>query len=523
MAMKAWDKLNLEQKLRRVETAWRMQAEGRPPIEYASYLSPAMLKSQFNNSIEEPPPGALPQSLFDASESVRRGYTPPTGPDPPGPWSELPPQMQEGYGGGAPIPGGYDDQGARVGLDMPGQTYGQPINAAQMVGPAQPTPMPAGNWGVNGGAPAPRPMVNSPRSGIQMPGVNGVGNVMDTPRTSPMGPAQFPTPDPINMMPQGQRISDSAVGLGNRLPQDLTNQIINQFAGSTAPVPGQTAPDINVPQGVPNIPSMMAVPQPQPSLSGGMGDLGLGRIPQGIAPPMDISTSPSGHNPLLTPGIEYGRMTTDSGRLVRDLSPRNEPQGIAPPMSIAATPNDGQGLWDRISGSVGGLSGRIGGAINNRVGTFLDSRNNGMPQMSPGNNGRHKGSETEIKSLTERLELNKSHSRLGGISASRKLQLSRDRQNLQNRLAMIQSTFPGAQIPQLEESYTLEELFGGLHGGRFPDLQSPIDQIAEAREAYNMPKLDHQTKMREWRRRIDPLIEREHTPIPELTRHRRWY
>ena len=172
MAMKRWDKLNLEQKLRRIETAWRMQAEGRPPTEYAPYMSPAMLKSQFNNSIEEPPPGALPQSLFDASEAVRRGYTPPTGPDPPGPWSELPPQMQEGYGGGAPIPGGYDDQGARVGLDMPGQTYGQPLNAAQMVGPAQPPPMPSGNWGIGGGAPTPRPMVNSPRSGIQMPGVN---------------------------------------------------------------------------------------------------------------------------------------------------------------------------------------------------------------------------------------------------------------------------------------------------------------------------------------------------------------
>ena len=59
MAMKAWDKLNLEQKLRRIETAWRMQAEGRPPTEYAPYMSPAMLKSQFNNSVEEPPPGAL--------------------------------------------------------------------------------------------------------------------------------------------------------------------------------------------------------------------------------------------------------------------------------------------------------------------------------------------------------------------------------------------------------------------------------------------------------------------------------
>ena len=211
MAMKAWDKLNLEQKLRRIETAWRMQAEGRPPIEYASYLSPAMLKSQFNNSIEEPPPGALPQSLFDASEAVRRGYTPPTGPDPPGPWSELPPQMQEGYMGGAPIPGGYDNQGARVGLDMPGQTYGQPLNAAPMVAPDQPTPMPTGNWGIGGGAPTPRPMVNSPRSGINMPPVgtfqNGaqgmppgypdptsrysIANVMATPRTSPMDPHSF--------------------------------------------------------------------------------------------------------------------------------------------------------------------------------------------------------------------------------------------------------------------------------------------------------------------------------------------
>ena len=393
MAMKAWDKLNLEQKLRRIETAWRMQAEGRPPTEYAPYMSPAMLKSQFNNSIEEPPPGALPQSLFDASEAVRRGYTPPTGPDPPGSWSELPPnmqegswselppnmqegswsellpQMQEGYMGGAPIPGGYDDQGARVGLDMPGQAYGQPLNAAPMVGPSQSPPMPTGNWGVNGGSPTPRPMVNSPRSGIQMPGVNtapqimpqppsvgapqnvaqgmppgypdptarySVRNVMASPGTSPMGPAQFPMPDQINMMPQGQRIADSAVGLGRSLPQDLTNQIINQFAGSTAPVPNQTAPDIGVPQGVPNIPSMMAVPQPQPSVSGGMGDLGLGRMPQGIAPPMEISASPSGHRRSLTPGIEYGRMTTDSGRLVRDLGLDRTPQDIASPMNIGA-------------------------------------------------------------------------------------------------------------------------------------------------------------------------------------------
>ena len=239
--------------------------------------------------------------------------------------------MQEGYGGGAPIPGGYDDP-------MPGQTSTPP----PMVGPAQPPPMPTGNWGIGGGAPTPRPMVNSPRSGIQMPGVNidpqimpqppsvgasqnvaqgmppgypdptarySVRNVMASPRTSPMGPAQFPTPGPINMMPQGQRIADLAVGLGSRLPQDLTNQIINQFAGSTAPVPGQTAPDI----GVPNIPSMMGVPQTHQSVSGGIGGPGLGRTPQ----------------------------------------------DIAPPMNIAATPNDRQGLWDRITESVGGMSDRM--------------------------------------------------------------------------------------------------------------------------------------------------------------------
>ena len=35
--------------------------------------------------------------------------------------------------------------------------------------------------------------------------------------------------------------------------------------------------------------------------------------------------------------------------------------------------------------------------------------------MSPGNNV-HKGSETEIKSLMERLELNKSHSDLVGLA-----------------------------------------------------------------------------------------------------------
>ena len=292
MAMKAWDKLNLEQKLRRIETAWRMQSEGRPPTEYAPYMSPNMLKAQFNNSIEEPPPGALPQSLFDASEAVRRGYTPPTGPDPPGPWSELPPQMQEGYGG-APTP-----------RPMPGGPVGQ-------FGP------------------------NPTDPGFQ-DYMRGLGfsskEIMRISGTSPMGTTQFPTPDPINMMPQGQRIADLAVGLGNRLPQDLTNQIINQFAGSTAPVPGQTAPDI----GVPNIPSMMAVPQPQPSVSGPTGDLGLGRMPQGIAPPMEISASPSGHRRSLTPGIEYGRMTTDSGRLVRDLGLGRTPQDIAPPMNMSA-------------------------------------------------------------------------------------------------------------------------------------------------------------------------------------------
>ena len=58
---------------------------------------------------------------------------------------------------------------------------------------------------------------------------------------------------------------------------------------------------------------------------------------------------------------------------------------------------------------------------------------------------------------------------------------------------MIQSTFPGIGVPKLEESYTLDQKFGGLHPiSRLG--QSPIDQIAEAREAYNMPKLDHQTK-----------------------------
>ena len=485
MAMKRWDKLNLEQKLRRIETAWRMQAEGRPPTEYAPYMSPAMLKSQFNNSIEEPPRGALPQSLFDASEAVRRGYTPPTGPDPPGPWSELPPQMQEGNGGGSPT-----------------------LNTDPMVAPAQPPPMPAGNLGIGGGTPTPRPMVNSPVSGMELPptapyqgGPVPTGDFSQdygSPHAAGRydnGGGRIPVYSAAGMItgwrdpPSGYRVGLDRPGQEFGTPinainapveptlpgvQRATNPMVNPDVslGQAAPImnPPSLTPDIGVPQGAPNIPSMMGVPQTQQSGSGSIGGLGLGRIPQ----------------------------------------------DIAPPMNIAATPNDGQGLWDRITESVGGLSDRIGGAINNRVGTFLDSRNNGMPQMSPVNNGRHKGSETEIKSLMERLELNKSHSRLGGISASRKLQLSRDQKNLQNRLAMIQSTFPGAQIPQLVGYHR----FAGdeVLSGPYDDLHSPVDQVAGARRQYNMPVLDPQIKEKAWRRRIDPLIERENTPIPELIR-----